>query len=214
MNVVPAPVRALLVLALLLSASKLSAQTRIMVFAGASVASLEGEGSDPSAGSRTGIHVGAASDLPILFAGRLSFMPGGQLIEKGFSHDSGNFDLRLYYLEVLAQLKLSVPLGGLFSVNLFGGPGAALGFGCVEKVRDEGVERQRDCEPSEFGIKGWDLVGLAGAGVAVHVTPQASILLNGAYDTSLTSVASSAVQGDLKNRAWLIQAGVSFLPLP
>lgn len=216
MHLASTPARALLASLLLgvglAPAAPASAQTRLVIHAGASVARLDGAGDDT--GSRTGIHVGGGADLPLLLGGKLSVVPGGQFIEKGFSLDDDAFDLRLYYIEAIAPVKLTVPLGGRLGVSAFAGPGVALGFGCTETIREGGIESTRDCSPDEFGIKGWDLVGLAGAGLVVRVTSQASLLLNGVYDTSLTSVSTSTVPEDLHHRAWLIQAGVSFLPVP
>jgi len=210
---------AVLVLALLLASAPLSTplsgQTRVSIVGGPVISTLTGDGADALAdlGSRTGVHVGVLADLP-LFGSRLSIAPGGLYVEKGFTQDGGDFDLKLSFLEVVAPLRLAVPLGGALGVNVYAGPGIGLAMGCVERFRVENVESIFDCDISDFGLKGWDLTGHLGAGLSYAINPQASILLNGALDQSLVSVATSSNSQDLRHRSWLIQAGVLFLPGP
>jgi len=204
----------ILVLALLLPLAPLSGQTRVSIVGGAAISTLTGDGADAIAdmGSRTGVHVRVSADMPLL-GGVLSVAPGGLYVEKGFSQDDGDFDLKLSFLEVVAPLRLAVPLGGALGMNLYAGPGIGLAMGCVERIRVENVVTILDCDVGDFGLKGWDLTGHFGAGLSYTVNPQASILLNGALDRSLLSVSTSSQQ-DLRHRSWLIQAGVRFLPGP
>lgn len=203
----------LLVPVLLLFSESLAAQTRLAIVGGVTISQLSGSGVDDyeDLESRTGINLAISAEVPLL--GRfVRFVPGGVFIDKGFR--DGTSSLKLSYLEVIAPLLVSVPVGGAFRFNVFAGPGFGLEFGCQFKTTQEttegNVQSSFDCQNQDFEFKGTDVTIMAGAGVEVPVAPQISILANVALDSSLRSIDSSIANADLKHRAWLISAGAAF----
>jgi hypothetical protein len=197
--------------AFLLTGGGLAAQTRLAIVGGATISKLSGEGvfGDEDLESRTGINLGISAEVPLL--GRfVRFVPGGVFIDKGFTFASGTSSLKMSYLEVVAPLMVSLPLGGALRFHVFGGPGFALEFGCQLKSTEGNVQSSFDCQNQDFDFKGTDVTVMAGAGVEVPVAPEVSILLNVALDSSLRSIDSSVANADVKHRAWLINAGVAF----
>jgi hypothetical protein len=194
-----------------------TSQTRLAVVIGPSINKLSGSGTegDTDLGSYTGMHVGVSALVPLL--GRwLSVSAGALYVDKGHTFAGGTASLKLSFLEVAPLLRVSLPVGSAFDLVAFGGPGFALSFGCVLKIEEEDdqeqgiVERTVSCTNEDFLFKGTDITAIVGAGVAIPLNPRASLLLNAALDTSLRTIDSSSAHADLRNRTWLIDAGVSF----
>jgi len=58
--------------------------------------------------------------------------------------------------------------------------------------------------------KGVDIGALFGAGLSFPVRERVSILVNGGLDLGLASIDDSPADADIKNFAWLLNAGVAF----
>ena len=192
-------------------------QTRLAVVVGPSINKLSGSGTegDTDLGSYTGLHVGVSALVPLI--GRWLSVSGGALyLDKGHTFAGGTASLKLSVLEVAPLLRLSVPVGSAFDLVGFAGPGFALSFGCVLKVEEEDdqeqgvIERTVSCTNEDLLFKGTDITAIIGAGVVIPLNTRASLLLNAALDTSVRTIDSSTSNADLRNRTWLIDAGVSF----
>jgi hypothetical protein len=207
MNVARTAASALMIPLLLLAPEAVAGQSRMSVVGGMAVAELAGEGGEEF-DSRRGLHIGAFAELPVL-GGTVSFIPGGYYIEKGFS-EGENLSVKMSYFQIMAPVRLGLPLGETFSVSAFGGPGFAMEMGCLFKEIDGDIERTIGCQGSDFRLKGHDLTGVVGAGVAVAVSPQISIVLSGSLDQSLVTIGSAETDTGLKTRTWLISGGVSY----
>jgi hypothetical protein len=204
-------------LALLAGAREASAQTRMAVVVGPAINKLSGSDAegDQDLGGRTGMHVGVTAVVPLV-GQWLSVAPGALYIQKGHTYAAGTAKAKLSFLEIAPMLRLALPVGSLFDLVLFGGPGFGLSFGCVLTVENpegqgEGVvERTFECTNDELFFRSTDVTAIAGAGVAIPINARATLLLNGALDTSLRSIDTSALDADIRNHTWLIQAGVLF----
>jgi hypothetical protein len=191
-----------------LLARHVAAQTRLSIVAGLAISEVAGDDWDENSfDDRKGFHIGVAAEVPLL--GVFTLLPGATYLNRGFTSLDGAYDLKLSYLEVSAPLRLNVPVGPV-TVGAFASPGISLAFGCAEKQEIEGGVSARDCDPSEFFFKGWDFTGIIGAGLSIPLSNEARLLLNGALNTSLTSIATGTPKADFRHRSILINAGVSF----
>jgi hypothetical protein len=197
----------LVMLLLLLAPSPGAAQARMSIVGGLAASELSDEGGE-GLGSRKGVHIGAFGEVPLL-GGWLSFLPGGHYIEKGFSSGEA-ISVKLSYFEIMAPLRVGLPMGEKLSVHAFAGPGFAMEMGCVFKEIDDNIQRTFDCHGSDFQFKGHDVTGVVGMGAAVVLSPRLSIVLSGAMDRSLISISSASSDATLRNRTWLISGGVSY----
>jgi hypothetical protein len=185
-----------------------ASQTRMIMVAGVAVSDIAGtDGDAGNFGSRTGLHLNIAAELPLL--GVLSVAPGATYLDRGYTYPGDSASIKLSYLEVSAPLRVSVPLGPL-SFGVFGGPGIALEFGCLYKERNDRVETSLDCQGNDLDFKSWDVTGIVGAGLALPLSSGTNILLNGALDTSLISLDRGSPKADFRHRSWLVNAGASF----
>lgn len=176
----------------------LQAQTTIGVRGGVSVSSAEldiDETFDKS--NRTGFVGGVFLDFG--GSGLFGFQVGAQYSQKGAELDLEGVkeDLSLNYLEIPAVMKLGLPLGVL-KPSLLGG--VALGFntGC------DGPDG--DCADE---VTSTDFAGIFGADVVFDLGGP-SLWADARYYFGLSDISDAADIDELKNRAWMLQAGIGF----
>lgn len=156
--------------------------------------------------SRNGLYVAISTEFPLF--GPVEFIPGGHYMERGFT--TANTDTKLPFFELRAPLQVAFDVAGPVGVHLFAGPGFALSMGCVFKQFEENVERTVDCSVSDFEFRSWDVTGVAGAGLSFAVTPDVSLVLDGAFDTSLIEASTAPGESGFKHRTLLFSLGVNY----
>ena len=202
-------VQVLLLSALLLPAEPLLGQTRMSVVAGAALSDVSGADTEGAGYSgRTGVYIGIATELTLWRF--LSVLPGGSYLDRGYNFNGGTAKLKLPYVEISAPLRVTVPLGSTFALNLFGGPGLALAFGCSFIEEQGNVQSSFTCEPSDFFIRSWDVTGIVGGGLSIAIAGPTRLLLQAALDNSLMTVDAGNPRADIKHSSLLITAGASF----
>jgi hypothetical protein len=204
-------IQALLVTALIVAPSIVSAQTRMTLLGGVALSRVEGtdESEFSNMRARRGLHVTVTADIP-LFTPALTFSPGGAFTDRGFHFgpEATEAEIKLSYIEIISPLRVAIPVAGPVGLSLFAGPGFGLSMGCQFKARTSPQSISMvDCRNGDFDFKSIDVVGIAGAGISFTVPGDTRLLLNGAFDTSLVSIRNDA---DVRHRTWLIQAGASY----
>jgi hypothetical protein len=211
MTVARRTTQALLLAALALAPAAASAQTRMTLLGGLAISRVAGtdESEFSNMRNRRGMHVTITADIP-LFTSALTFSPGGAFTDRGFTYgpEATRAEIKLSYLEIIAPLRVSIPVAGPLGLSLFGGPGFGLSMGCQFKARTSPQTISMvDCRNGDFDFKSIDVVGVAGAGFSFLLPGDTRVLLNGAFDTSLVSIRADQ---EVKHRTWLIQAGASY----
>lgn len=171
--------------------------------AGVSVASIDGIDDTFDDENTTGF---AAGLFFTLGRGMLSLQPELNYTKKGFSYLAGvpgRVDVDLSYLQPAAVLKLGAPLG-VVRPSVFAGVGYGFEVACsIEDVDCEDFELVSLQTNNDFsGIFGIDLeIGAGG----VYVIGDAR------YEVGLSDIDDADdVFDDLKNRAWILRAGLGF----
>jgi hypothetical protein len=204
----------LLLIALLSIPTAAHAQTRMALSGGVAISKLTGHDVSDFQDLRTrrGIYVNGAADIPLLGGGILSVSPGATYVDRGFTFGDTSIEsaIKLSYLQIVAPLRVSVPVAGPLGVHVFGGPGFGLSFGCLFSRRQPNSITTVDCTNDEFQFKSIDVTGLLGAGLSFLLPNETRITLNGALDTSLKSIDSSEQNQDIRHRSLIISAGVIY----
>jgi hypothetical protein len=207
-------IQALLVTSLIVAPSTVSAQVRMTLGGGVAMSRLTGDNAGfEGIRQRRGIFVNFAADIPLLGGGILSVVPGGVYIDRGFTFVEEAFDesaLKLSYLQVVAPLRLDVPIAGPVGVHAFGGPGFGVSFGCQFTRRRTGSITSFDCTNDEFQFKSIDVTAMGGGGLTYRLPNDTRIMLTAALNTSLSSVDSSESNLDIRHRSLLFGAGVTY----
>ena len=166
---------------------------------GVSVASASFRTSNTFASkNRTGFAGGMFLNLAL---GPLSIQPEISYADKGFNEASGRGALKLGYLSGTGLVKLGIPLS-VVKPSVFVG----VAYGIRTKCQLDGV----DCASAGFETKKSETSGVFGADLAIFVGGL-SLWGDGRYVVSFDDVrASGGPFKDLKNRAWLFQAGFGF----
>jgi hypothetical protein len=204
-------IQALLVTALTVVPATVSAQTRMTLLGGLAFSRVAGteESEFSNMRARRGLHVTVTADIP-LFTSALTISPGGAFTDRGFHYgpEATETEIKLSYFEIIAPLRVAIPVAGPLGLNLYAGPGFGLSMGCQFKARTSPQSISMvDCRNGDFDFKSIDLVGIAGAGISFTLPGDTKLQVNGALDRSLTSIRDNA---DVKHRTWLIQAGASY----
>jgi hypothetical protein len=207
-------IQSVLLAVLAAAPATISAQMRMTMAGGVAVSRLTGDGVDDFSGmrNRRGLYVNVAADIPLLGEGMLSFFPGGAYVDRGFTFDEEDFEsaLKLSYVQLLAPLRLAIPVAGPVGVHFFVGPGFGISFGCLYTRRQPGTITSFDCTNDQFSFKSIDVTAMGGGGLFFRMPNDTRIMLSGALDTSLVSIDSSPSDLDLRHRSILITAGVLY----
>lgn len=184
-----------------LTAPALHGQTTLGIRGGVSVASasLDIEETFEDA-NRTGFVGGAFLDWG--GSGLFGFQVGAQYTQKGaeFDFDGLTQNLDLAYLEIPAVVKLGIPLG-IAKPSIFGG--AALGF---NTSCDAGTGQSDDCDD----VSSTEFSGIIGFDTALYLSA-ISVWFDARFHVGLNDISGDLQDVEsLKNRAWLITAGLGF----
>lgn len=192
----------LVLAAILVAPGLLEAQVGLGPGAGVTFSKLTGD--DVESGdvdTKTGFFVGASLGVPL--GGIVGLNTGVYYVQKGANEGGGGDNsLDLTYLEIPALLEVQVtgperPVG----VGLFLGPSFGFNLSCEDF----------DGEDCGDNAKSLDLGALFGAGLAFRAGESATIAVNAGLDLGLTSVDDSSDNLDIKNQAYFIGVGVSWL---
>jgi len=197
---------------LLAGTTGLSAQARLSVQGGVSIATWRGDERISGYDSRTGISVGASVLVPLREV--TGVQVGAHYVQKGFDvgQGGGGLTMAVDYVEVPVLLRVALPTPGMIRAHVLAGGAVAFKVDCGFEVTRYGRTESGRCEDMEAPPKSFDAGVVAGAGLDVAVTSTTSVVLDVLYDFGLTE--SGVLEGPVsaKNRAWLLTAGIS-LPL-
>jgi opacity protein-like surface antigen len=191
----------------------LSAQAVLGFHGGVNIADLAGDDVEDTE-SLTGINVGASIMFSI--AGNLGLQVGGSYSEKGakVSDVEPGVDAKfsLAYIEFPVLLRYSIPSSSALGFHLFGGGAIGLESKCEVEGSDGGVTVTVDCDEAGFEVTSTDFGLMGGAGVDIGVTDRIDVMIDLLYNYGLITVDDSGEEGDVKNRAFTIRAGLA-IPL-
>lgn len=140
--------------------------------------------------------------------------PGIYFVEKGIQDGdpSSDAELTLDYVEFPLLVEYRIPIGGAWGMHLLGGPAVAFEVGCEVDGSSDGEPLTLDCRAIGLATKDMDLGAMIGGGLHLDAGERLEIVLDVNYNLGLTSIDDSDAEGDVKNRAFQVNAGVS-LPL-
>lgn len=197
------------------TAAPASPQTMLAIRAGASIATMAHE--NPIAGveigSRRGIAVGAS--VTHYLARNIGIRLGGTFASKGAEASlQGETDvLRINYVELspLFDIRAVLAEGDReVSLDLLLGPTVSLKRSCENDPPAGGATAR--CEDLELKIATVDVGATVGAGLQLQVVrdPFVALSVEARYTHGLREVQTENDRNAGKNRAYLIQAGISF----
>lgn len=193
---------ALVMLGLSALAAPASAQHAVTLSAGGGWSTFGGDDA-PGAQGISGLVLGAAYTLGVTETLSLQF--GAQYVEKGSETVDQGFGLAVEtaYVEVPVLVRVSIPAASHLAVHVDAGPVAGFEESCTVVLFGMGLTGSEDCVDTESVD-----VGLLG-GIGVHYTLSEGIglVFDARYNLGLRSI---DVEGDVKNRALLLQAGIAF----
>jgi hypothetical protein len=191
-----------------------AAQWTVGVKGGVSIASLGGDDADSLlADSRTGFAGGffVQADVSKNFGVRLE----GLYTMKGASESAAGTEvtMKLDYFEFPVLLVGQVPVSESATLSAFAGPVFGFNTKSELEVTSGGLTASVDIEDVlPISIPSFEL-GLAfGAGANFDVGP-CSIVFDARYALGMTTIADSnvpSVEYDIKNREWIVMAGLGF----
>lgn len=196
--------------ALVLLAAPLEAQeNRVGLVGGLTMATWGGDDVDDPDGS-LGYDVGAYLSWQV--GDTWAFRPGVYYVQKGIedSDASGEAELNLDYIEFPLLLEYRIPTEGALGVSLMGGPAAAFNLGCDLEGTSGGVSVTADCDDLGIDVKSIDLGAMIGMGLRFAAGESVGIVVEANYNYGLLSIDDSGGDADIKNRAFQVNAGVSF----
>lgn len=187
-----------------------TAQVAVSVSAGPTFATITGDDvDDDDIDSRTGFFVGGSLGIPL--TDMLSLGTGAYYVQKGAEDNSSGdeFTLELDYLEIPALLQVQVtgperPVG----VSLMAGPTFGFNLSCDEIEGGESFDCGDEAKTFDLGL-------LFGGGLSFATSETMSFFVDGGIDVGLTSIVDvdDEVEDDpdVKNQAWFLGAGVSWI---
>lgn len=199
-----------LLVALVFLAAPLQAQNRLGLVGGVTLATWGGDDvDDPD--SSLGVDVGAFYSLGLNDTWALR--PGVYYVQKGIEESDvdGDAELSVDYIEFPLLLEYRVPTEGAMDVHLFGGPAVALEVGCDVEGSAGGTSATADCDAIGLDTKSVDFGAMIGGGLQFAAGESFDIVVEANYNLGLVSIIDDTVGDvDVKNRAFQINAGVSF----
>ena len=172
----------------------------------ATVTDTDGEFND--VGRRGGSAFGAFLQL----GGRpVGFRAEVLLVQKGFegSDDGEVVQFDVDYVEIPALLVVGLGAGGV-RPSIYGG--AAVGFerSCTISTSGAGLSATGDCDADPFDVEteSIDVGAVIGAEVAFDVGG-VNLVVDGRYTAGLTTVDASDDPAEIKNRAFMLMAGLA-----
>ncbi len=154
---------------------------------------------------------GASLTLPL--AAPFSLQAEALYIQKGAKGDvegvTGVF--KIGYIEVPLLAKLAIPVKeSKLSPDLFAGPYVAFKASCKVGAEASGLSASVACADADAKLKSTDFGITFGGGVGFPLTGRISGLIDARYDLGLTKIDDSTVPSNVKNRAFMVFAGISF----
>lgn len=197
-----------------------SAQVAFSVSGGPTFATFTGDDVDElDVSSKTGFFLGGSLGFPL--SDIISFGTGAYYVQKGSAaeDDVDDFDLEVGvdYLEIPAVFQVQItgpdrPVG----ISLMAGPSFGFNLSCDVSGETEGGSVDSSCEdvPDFFDTKTFDLGLLFGAGLSFPTSDTMSFFVDGGIDVGLTNIADfgeDSEDGDIKNQAWWLGVGLSWV---
>lgn len=193
------------------SAAPAATQTVLGFHGGVNIANLGGSDVEDTS-SRTGINLGAS----VLFslAENVGLEVGAGFSQKGaeVSDPEVTGKFKLDYLEFPVLLRYGFPSSGSVGLHLYGGASVGVELKCEIEGSAGGITATADCDEAGIDTKSVDFGLVGGAGVDIGISESVDLVLDVLYDFGLTSIDDTADPGDVKNRAFVIKAGVA-IPL-
>jgi len=189
----------------------LSAQAVLGIHGGVNIANFGGDDVEDT-DSRTGINLGASvlfslgEKVGVSLGANYSQM-GADLSVEGIS---GQF--KLDYLEFPLLLRYAFPSSSNLGVHLYGGGVVGVETKCEIEASEGSVSVTADCDEADLDSKSTQFGLMGGAGVDIGISERVDLVLDVLYNFGLTSIDGSAEEADVKNRAFIIRAGVA-IPL-
>lgn len=187
----------------------LDGQSMMMLNAGTNIATWGGEDAvSPGATlyQRTGLNVGVS--VLISITDNMGIQLGGAYSSKGKKEGDGGAisRIRMDYFELPVLLRATIPsYGTAFSYHYFLGPALAFLTKCSVTSPSASL---KTCSETDLLMKSLDLGAIGGVGVDVEVSDAFSLVVDVVYNFGLFSIDKAGK--DIKNRAFTMQAGVSF----
>jgi hypothetical protein len=202
-----------LVLACAVAAPDLAAQVRIGFQAGLVSSTLGGE-AVASLGSRTGVTGGAFLAVPLSRV--VTLQPGAAWIEKGVEETAFDVTDRIAFSYIALPLLVRFTLPSEVSVAAHAvlGPVLNVEMSCAVESESNNDRISVDCRSPllQGGIptKSTDIGFQFGGGVTILPRNRVNLVAQVAYELGLTSIDDSTPQFDVKNRAIIFSAGVTY----
>jgi hypothetical protein len=193
----------------------LAAQARIGFQAGLASATLGGADAG-TPGSRMGVHAGGFATVPV--SSIVTLQGGVAWVEKGIEEQI-DADLlgtvALSYLEFPMLIRVAIPSQAVVGAHVL--VGAVLSYEVSCEVRAETLGGQRAAAPCDSPLLGGglptkptDFGFMLGGGITLLPRNRLSYFVQVAYELGIQSIDDSDPQFDVKNRAILFAAGVTF----
>lgn len=195
-----------------------TAQIAVSVSGGPTFATFTGDDIDDDVvESKTGFFLGGSLGFPL--SDIISFGTGAYYVQKGAeSNEPGeSLEVGVDYLEIPAVLQVQVtgpdrPVG----ISLMAGPSFGFNLSCDVSGEVDGDSVDDSCEDVDefFEAETFDLGLLFGAGVSFPTSETMSFFVDGGIDVGLTNIADfgdESDDADIKNQAWWLGVGLSWL---
>ncbi len=157
--------------------------------------------------------VGGGAFLTLHLSPAFALQPEVLYLNKGAqgSEQGTSVEFRLGYIEVPVLARLTFPIeGSRVRPHIFAGPAVAFRSKCEVNASEAGVSLTMACDDPNMDAPlksvDWSITG--GAGLSVPLG-KISGLLEARYDYGLTKIDNSSAAADVKNRAFMVFAGVS-----
>lgn len=199
--------RTLVALLSLLLAGPVAAQTTLGVRGGVNFATLGGDAD--GVGTRTGLNFGAVVIFPL--SGNLGLQAGAHYSQKGAEESEGDVTatLEFDYIDIPVLLRYGFPSSGSTSFHLLAGPSISFNSGCNLSGSDGSQSASIDCDSADIDIASIDFGLMGGLGLDIQAGESLIITLDGLYNLGLSNLDDTETDS-VKNRVWMIQAGLGF----
>ena len=196
--------RLALVALLVFASSPASAQVNLHLWGGANTASVSGE---DAAESLNTISAGLAATVPI--TATLGIQPGLAWVGKGFVF--WDVETQQQFVELTALGRFDIPVAdGRVTAHFLAGPALAVRASCdLSYQPDDSEVVTASCDEADFEQKGWDLGVMAGAGLAMDLTPQLGLTVGATLTQGLTNTTNQPDE-NVKWRVLGLRAGLSY----
>lgn len=156
---------------------------------------------------------GGGAFLTLHLAPMFALQPEVLYLNKGTqaTEEGVNAEFRLGYVEIPVLARLTFPMeGARVRPHIFAGPAVAFRSKCQVSASGGGVSLTMACDDPNVDTPlkrvDWSITG--GAGLSVPLG-RISGLLEARYDYGLTKIDDSSAAADVKNRAFMVFAGVA-----